>query len=297
MLFCQAFIPVDADTNEFIEDVDFSLFKKGVTMYSGITSANGVTEINTGIDFDSISFTRVDYNTLGISRQHLDSVVFLSKKTIYLDEVVVSYKKDKQLVLGESNRFIKKQSRTMAKDLLYGMVLNNDFDKKLSVEKIIFYVEEVKLKTAYKLNFYYIEESIPNRGTQIANIGEKMFSTDVLYLMPNQKGKIEIDTRSYGLEFPKGSLFLSCQLIDYYDQDMKIIAPSIDQQTRLKFQISYKTNFYSRGINYISKELTPELLNINFMINYDFANQFYKKPPKSIRATPAIILCESEIEE
>lgn len=134
--FSQMFITVDADTQEFIESVDYSLFKNKQVVNKGITLNDTATII---IDFDSISFSRIDYNAVGFAKGNIDSIIWLSKKIIYLDELVVSSERKKQNFLGETNRFVKRTSGPLSNNLSYGTIFKNNFEEKQSLDKITFF--------------------------------------------------------------------------------------------------------------------------------------------------------------
>ena len=63
-----------------------------------------------------------------------------------------------------------------------------------------------------------------------------------------------------------------------YKTNNEIVVPTKDNLTKLKFQLSTKTNYYSKTIDLVTKIMSTDFLNINLMINYDFANKFYLKP-------------------
>lgn len=288
--FSQAFIPIDNDTHEFIEDVNYSLFLKKKNIFNGVTKNNEITKINPSIEYDSITFSRIDYHTLGLQKKQIDSIIYLSKKTFYLDEVVISSKKDNSIILGETNRFIKKQSRPILKELDYGIIFKNDLNEKISIDKIVFFTEKIFHKTAYKINFYEITETLPKYGNQSIEIGNLVYSTDTLYVNKKGVSKNEILVDAELFLGPTETLFVSIELLNYYDESNNIINPSNENKTKLKFQISNRNNYYSKRMNLFTKKMTDNHLNINLSINYDFANQFFKKPHKSILVTPAILL-------
>lgn len=293
-LLSQSFITVDNDTNEFIEDVNYSLFFKKKQVFYGKTENKKITSINNEIEYDSISLSRIDYYTLGLAKEKLDSIVYLTKKIVYLNEVVVNPKKNEYLLLGETNRFIKKQSRVLTKDMNFGILYKNENDKAIEIKKITFFIEKNIFRTAYKINFFEASETIPVRGNQYVDIGNLIHTTDTLYIEKKHKNIIEIDIYSELTIKPRSSIFVTIQLLNYYDENDKIIIPSKYDLTKLKFQISNKLNYYSKTIDLFTKEMSDNLMNINLMINYDFANKFFLKPHKSILVSPAIILYVKE---
>ncbi len=294
--FSQVFIPLDIDTNEFIDEVNYSLFLKKKQVFRGVSEYKNLTIINNKINYDSISFSRIDYNSIGFPKGKLDSIVYLTKKIIYLDEIVVSSKKEDYLLIGETNRFIKKQSRPITEELIFGIIHKNEFNKILNLKKLVFFTEKIYHKTAYKINFYEVNETLPKKGNQFAEIGNLIYSTDTLYVDKKNKSKIELDINSEITLKPKNSLFISFQLLNYYDVNNNLINPNNEHKTKLKFQLSNKVNYYSKTIDLYTKVTSTNLININHMINYDFANEFFLKPHKSILVSPAVILYAKENE-
>jgi hypothetical protein len=290
----QSFFTIDIDTNEFIENVNYSLFLKKKKVFNSITENKKITTINNEIEFDSISFSRIDYNTLGFPKTSIDSIISLKKKTIYLDEVVVGSKKDDYLLIGETNRFIKKQSRAFNEELIFGIVHKNDNKKEIELKKIAFFTEKIHYKTAYKINLFEVNETLPKNGNQYAEIGNLIYSTDTLYLDKTNKGKKEVAIDSELIMKPNSSIFISIELLYYLDEDKTISIQTQEKRTKLKFQLSNETNYYSKTIDFYTKITSDKLLNINLMINFDFANQLFLKPHKSILVTPAIILYAKE---
>ena len=295
-ILSQSFITLDNDTNEFVEDVNYSLFFNKKKVFNGKTENKKITIINSAIEYDSISFSRVDYNQLGLVKEKLDTIVYITKKIIYLNEVVVSSIKKNSLIIGETNRFIKKQSRPITEDVYYGILHKNELNKEVEIKKVAFFTEKIFYKTAYKLNFFIVNETLPNKGNQYLNIGNLVYSTDTLFIDKKNKNIVELDINSYLTMKPNNSFFITIQLINYYDENDNVIKPTKDFFTKLKFQLSNKTNYYSKTMDLYSKEMSTNLMNINLMINYDFANRFFLKPHKSILVSPAIIIYAKDIE-
>lgn len=287
-VFSQSFITVDEDTYEFIADVNYSVFKNNKLVSKGVTVINELNTIKT--DFDSISFSRLDYETTGFKKKELDSLVFLKKSTIYLDEIVISNTKNDLTVIGEQNRFVKHQANSLSKELLYGLVFRNKWDTDITVTKADIFVDKVKHKTAYTIKFYTFQESFIMNGNQDIKNPEPVFTTDTIFLDPRTKGKVTIDIpQGFVLEAGE-NILVSVELVDYYDEEDNIINPEFKDLTKLKFQLSNRADYFAKLMNQNTHELTPNLRNINLMINYDFAHHFFKKPHKSSIVAPAILL-------
>ena len=291
--FSQVFITLDEDTAELIEDVNYSVFKDKQVVSAGVTSLKELNTI-TVADFDSITFTRVDYVTKALTKEQLDTLVYLKKKIIYLDEAVVTNKKKEQIVLGEQNRFVKSQSRPLLDDMSHGVVMRNQTGANLLVKGVAIFTEKVKYTTQYKISFYKVEESMPVQGNQDIRQQELVFATDTLTLKEGAKGKVDIAVSpGYSLK-ADDKIMVAAELINYYDDNGNVYWPESGRQTKLKFQLSDRADYYAKLINMHTRELTPNLRNINLMINYDFAYQFFKKPHKSIIVAPAILLYAEE---
>lgn len=287
-VFSQSFITMDEDTYEFITDVNYTAFKNNKPVYQGVTLTDEITVIKA--DFDSVSFSRLDYKTTGLRKDEMDSIVLLKKSTIYLDEIVLSNSSMGKIVLGEKNRFVKSQARPFSKDFIDGIIFRNEQDADLRVDKVSIFVNKVKFTTAYKLNFYTIQESFAFQGNQEIKNEKLLFSTDVLQLKPGTKGEVEIDILP-GYIISKGNkVLVSVQLIDYFNTDGSHFEPEDNKVTKLKFQLSNRADYYAKLININTRKETLHMRNINLMMNYDFANHFHKKPHKSIIVAPSILL-------
>lgn len=83
LAFCQEFVTVDNDIYELVENVNYNLYKGDSLVYSNVTLSDKPTTISKDIEYDSISFSRVDYHTLGLPKKKIEKIVHLTKKNIY----------------------------------------------------------------------------------------------------------------------------------------------------------------------------------------------------------------------
>jgi hypothetical protein len=295
-VFSQTFITVDQDTYELIEDVSYSLYNNKQIVYNGTMSSERATTLSNNIQFDSIVLSKVDYDALGFTKSRIDSVIFLSKKTFYLDEIVIGGKNDKEFILGETNRFIKKSSRPLLKSLDYGLVFLNGSAQQIRLNKLVFYVDKVKLRTAYRVNFMEVTEVVEGDGHQIAEPGELIYTTDTLFLKPKDKGRIEVALPELFYLPATKKMFVWIELLEYYsDTNIVLNTPEVQQRTKLKFQLSKQSNYYARLMDINRKDLTGFLININKWLGYDYVNTFFIPPHKSFLVAPAIILYGQKI--
>lgn len=290
LTFCQEFVTVDNDIYELVENVNYKLYKGDSLVYNNVTLSDKPTKINNDIEYDSISFSRVDYETLGLPKKKIEKIILLTKKTFTLDEVVIESKNNKDIILGEKNRFIRRSVPFNTDDLIvYGIIFRNELKEKMLIDKVAFYVNKVKYKTAYKIVFYEVQET--ELGPNLfAEIREIVASTDTLYLYPKQKNRIEVLLDTDVFLSPDKPLFVSFQLIDYYDKDDNLITLELSQMTKMKFQISDKFDYYSRTSDFHTGELSENIININRWLHHDYFYTFFKKPHKSSLVAPAVLL-------
>jgi len=204
-------------------------------------------------------------------------------KIVYTDEIV----------FGEKNRFIKRGAYPFSKELMYGIVYKNDFQDKLNIEKIIFFVDKVKYKTSYRIVFFDVEEKTTlshSYSNKFAKVKELIYSSETLYLYPKNKGQIELKINKDVVFEQNKTIFVSIELIDYYDKNDISIKPNFKKATKLKSQISDEANFYSKMHDSSTKKTTDDFVNVNLMRINDFNYLFSKKPSKNILGCPVILL-------
>ena len=285
--FSQSFITIDNDTSEFIEDVNFNLYQNKTKVFSGICCNDNKTVLPLNVAFDSLSFSKVNYKTLGIATSDLKELVLLTKEVFSLDEIVITSTKKEGITLGEKNRFIKRRSNGLSSETDNGIVFKNPFENNLEINKVVFYVEKVKYKTLYRIKFYEFKQDLIENGIQFADLGDLIYTTDTLTLETRQKGKIEVQL-AQKIILSKTPIFVSIEKIGFLENGIPIVI-DFENTTKIKYQISNLTNSFERRANLYTGELS-EMYNINAVINYDFATQFFQKPHKSTLVAPAILL-------
>ena len=285
----QKFITIDAETLEYISEVKFTLYAEKAAVYEGVTSKDSITYVPKNVVFDSIAFTKFNYKNIGFKKEALPGVVLLSKTVLALDEVIISSAKPKEILIGEQARFIKKRSNSIEYGDNFGLLFR-DYDLKgKDLKRMAFYVEKVTYKTTYKIKFYAAHESGNFMTTQYLDRDELLFESKLLTLEKGTKNKVEVDLEDYDLNFNGKDIFVCLELQGYYDENEAVIAPEFKESTRLKFQISNLINYYAKTSDYDTKKLSDSFININAMLNRDFAYMFFKKPPKHELVAPAIV--------
>ncbi|MFD2697466.1 hypothetical protein ACFSQ0_05645 [Mesonia sediminis] len=293
-LFGQKFIVVDKDTYDLVESVSFTIYKDNKVVYQDVTKNNKATIIPEDLQYDKIKFTKTHYRTYTLETQNLNEAVYLSKEHIQLDDLVISTKKEGSIIFGESNRIINSQSKFITSEIDSGIIFKNHHSN-LDISQTIFYVDKVKFKTAYKIHFFEVEESLPSGNLQTLHFIKKIYSTDTLYLNPKQKNRIEIEHKE-DILFEEGkTLFVCIELLYYLNENHQKFTPTNKDKTKLKFQFSNENNYYAKTYNITKGKESVYLENSNLMVKYDFANFLFKTPSKRILITPAIQLQAKEV--
>lgn len=286
----QKFIPLDNETLEFVGEVKYTLFTNKKPIFSNLTSKDSITRLPKDVVFDSIAFTKLNYKETGFKKENLTEFVFLTKTAYELDEVLIPNSKPKEIVIGEKSRFVKKRSTTLLRNPDFGLLFRENDLKDMAIKRMNFFVEKAKYKTTYKIKFYSAHETGNFMTTQDLALNEVLFESPILSLEEGTKNKVEINLEDYDINITSKDVFVCLELQAYYDENNNAIQPQLKDQTRLKFQLSNLTNYYSKTSDLDTKKLSDSIININAMINRDFAFMFFKKPHKSELVAPAIIL-------
>ena len=283
----QTFLTLDNDTHELIEEVNYALLYKGDTVARAVTKVNEFNRINESTRFDSLYLYKFDYEDLIIPKSKIDTLIYLNKKILFLDEVVISNKRDNTIQLGELNRFVKRRSTRITDSIHGGILFTNPYNKTLNVRKVDFFIDKAVYETNVVVKFFTIGKTKLSDKLQINN---EIYTSDVVTISPKQKGKIEVPlTQVYELK-PMEQIFVSIKLLNYNKEGQSNFMPELKEQTKLKYQISERTDFYNRYFRQKSKTSSEEFINVNAFFNYDYAYQFKRKPHKSILVAPAIVL-------
>lgn len=286
----QKFILLDNETLEFVSEVNYTLYLNNKPIVSKITSKDSITRLPKDVSFDSIAFTKFNYKIAGFKKENLTEVVLLTKIVYELDEVIISNAKPKEIVIGEESRFIKSKSGTLSKNPDYGILFREIDLKNKLLKKMAFFVEKVTYKTSYRIKFYSAQEVGNFMTSQYLELEELLFESPMLTIEKGTKNKIEVNLEDYDINLYSKNVFIHIELEAYYDENDTIIQPQLSDQTRLKYQISNLTNYYTKTHDLNTKKLSDDMININAMINRDFAFMFFKKPHKSQLVAPAILL-------
>jgi hypothetical protein len=288
-VFGQQFVPVDDETLEFIPDVNYHLYAGHKEVLLKACENDRPTEVSASTQYDSIVFEKYGYKHRTIVKDSIkpEQVVLLVPEVFSLEEMVLT-RQPKEISLGEKNRFFRRQNHPMIDHLDYALWIENPYGKAIKSNAFRFFVEKVKYKTAYKVLFYPYEPKHSHLDYYAP--GDALFVSQTAYLLPNQKGVTLLDLKPTGFELPVHGMLASVELVGYFDTDGNPVVPEPDDRTMVKFQFSKQANYFTRTIDFYTREESEGLINMNARVNYDFAFHFFKKPHKSTLIAPAFFL-------
>ena len=242
----QKFIPLDEETMEFIDQVNYTLYASKKPVFSSSTSKDSITNLPKQIVFDSISFNKLQYKEIGFRKDKLFEIIYLKKIVYELNEIIIPNSKPKEIVIGEKSRFIKKNSRALSKNSDYGLLFRENDLKNMVIKRMSIFFEKVKYKTTYKIKFYSAHETGNFMITQDLILNEIVFESPILTLVKGIKNKVEINLEDYNIDVKDKDVFVCLELQAYYDENNNNIQPEARDLTKLKFQISNLTNYFSK---------------------------------------------------
>jgi hypothetical protein len=288
--FGQRFAPFEDDVLEFIPEVSYDLFLKKQRLQTGLTSKDTITILDAAVVFDSIHFRKEGFRSKGFLKDSLPEVVFLQKEVFELDEVVIEAAAKKEVFLGEKSRFVRKRSNSFETEPTAGIVFFREELSNLDISRLSFFVEKVRFKTHYKIKFYNCDLVGSILTHNEIKIGDVFFESPVLQLAKGVKNEVIVDLESIGFPKPKSNLFVVLELVSYEDETGEVLNLEPNKQTKLKYQLSKKMNYFAQMFNRTTNALTPFHINVNAMIRRDFSIMFKETPHRSILVAPAIAL-------
>lgn len=177
--------------------------------------SNGFVKIDDKILFDKIELSCIGYESKAIEKGTLkNDTIFLKKKVINLDEVIISKNNLATSLLGYTD-LKKYQYIGIGKGLETVVFIENNAKKPLYISSFLFKVRKLKKKTAIRIHFY------KNRLEKFEP-GEEILTEDIVeYLDENTQGLVEIKIAKYGLELPIEGSFVGIEALGVFDNITK----------------------------------------------------------------------------
>lgn len=186
------------------------------------TDENGYFEINKN-SIDTLNISHISYNSYTIKSSEIKDAIMLSQNAILLKEVVVSNKKR----ISKYIDFPKKNNNFSSwpvspKSEIVTLIIPNLKNTNSILKNFTFNFAKKKEKnsnitsqTAVRINLYTADKN--------QNIKKHIYSSQVIYINPNKKEKLELDVEQEEILLTKKGLFLGLEVIGDIDSSGNIL--------------------------------------------------------------------------
>jgi hypothetical protein len=215
---------------------------------------------------DKILFDKIELSCIGYENKILDKItlnqdtLFLKKKTINLNEVIIS-NKNVQL-LGYTN-LKKSQTPALGKGIETVVFIENIVDKPLHIKSFLFKLREAKKKATIRIHFYKL---LPDKFEP----GEEISTTDIIHSIDEKtKELVEIDVAQYGLYLPIEGGFVGIESLGILDEKTENIEDhfGFEFNSKLDKSITFSRNRFKvkiwDDINARIKRFKPNFKTMN----------------------------------
>lgn len=207
--FSQRLYVFDSESKKIIPYVNVSYIKYDNIIDADYCNEDGFIDIKSKENFDKIEFSCIGYENKLINT--INDTIFLIKKIITLNEVVISKKNLTFSKLGYT-KCKKKTTLSASRGFQLCVYIENTFQEKKVIKSVLFKVKRRdNFKTAIRIHFYkkQIEKLEP---------AEEILTEDIIrYFDEKSKENIEIDVSKYGLELPIEGAFVGIEWLGIVD--------------------------------------------------------------------------------
>ncbi|MFH6943714.1 hypothetical protein [Flavobacterium sp. FlaQc-50] len=201
----------DRDSSKPISFANINYFKADNIINSNYSNESGLIDIKDTNSFDRIEVSCIGYENKSISMESIKDTIYLTKKIISLDEVVIPKKKD--VLLYGYSKFKKKIGISGAKGMQVCAFVENPSEKEKFIKSFLFKIKRSeKYKTAIRIHFY-------KKATDKIYPGEEILTENIIkYLNGKTKGIVEVDISMYGIELPAEGAFVGVEWLGILDE-------------------------------------------------------------------------------
>jgi hypothetical protein len=203
-LYSQNIKIYDIETNRPVSFVTVSYFKNDSFIDSDYCDENGFVVIKNK-DFNKIDFSCIGYETKSIIEISNVDTIFLKKKIITLNEVVIQNKKKSFSFLGHSTKK-RKISISGSKGFEICEFIENPYKTEKTIKSFLFKIKRRKdYKTAVRIHFY------KKLDTKLEPNNEILKQDVVYYFDGKIKELVEVDVSNYNIELPSEGAFIGIE--------------------------------------------------------------------------------------
>jgi hypothetical protein len=163
-----------------------------------------------------ISLKHVSYETINLNELVNVDTIFFEKKINKLNEIILVNKKNKELIILPPNSIISEfgfyKGHNTNLDTQYVTYIPNEIDSEYKIKSIIIELKKGHWKSEnlnlmpFKLNLYSVDS--------ILKIPLEKLIDESIYTKKENKNKIIIDVSDYNIDFKKGGIFVSVEILD-----------------------------------------------------------------------------------
>lgn len=194
-----------------------------------------------------------------------------------------------EVLLGEFDAK-SKRSKGLGKDAYY---FENSVGEGASLKSFLFKIDKVKHTTKAYIRFYEKKEYVQDIYVENETIsylsyipGDEIQAKEITVIIePNQKGTVEIDLSEYNITMPAEGLFVSLELMGYYDADGNALT-GLKSKDLTSIDIHPTTTDNYCGWTVPQGREKGFWINSNKWIKADFKYAFKKEPSKKILTAP-----------
>jgi hypothetical protein len=163
-----------------------------------------------------ISLKHVSYETINLNELVNVDTIFFEKKINKLNEIILVNKKNKELIILPPNSIISEfgfyKGHNTNLDTQYVTYIPNEIVSEYKIKSIIIELKKGHWKSEnlnlmpFKLNLYSVDS--------ILKIPLEKLIDESIYTKKENKNKIIIDVSDYNIDFKKGGIFVSVEILD-----------------------------------------------------------------------------------
>jgi hypothetical protein len=163
-----------------------------------------------------ISLKHVSYETINLNELVNVDTIFFEKKINKLNEIILVNKKNKELIILPPNSIISEfgfyKGHNTNLDTQYVTYIPNEIDSEYKIKSIIIELKKGHWKSEnlnlmpFKLNLYSVDS--------ILKIPLEKLIDESIYTKKENKNKIIVDVSDYNIDFKKGGIFVSVEILD-----------------------------------------------------------------------------------
>jgi hypothetical protein len=213
ILLSQNIYVQDFESKEPVSFANIKYIKNNNIVDATYCDEKGYINLNNNNPFEKIEISCVGYETITIYDFPKEKIVFLTKKKIILDEVIISKKSINFSDLGYTKNK-KKITLSASKGFQLCEFIENPNKEEKLIQSFLFKVKRKKnYKTAIRVHFY-------KKAINKVEPGEEILTEDIIHFIDGKtKEMVEINVLKYRLELPIEGAFVGIEWLGNFNEE------------------------------------------------------------------------------